>query len=118
MWNIKKIWWLLSCKKNSCCLCKYEKIWRGTWYSETFAEYFKPDIIPNSREEFNLIAKEEKMNTITEYTELICDIYAVKKFIGKNAEYERQIMEKIENMSAFGVCAKFKIDSWYPPLIS
>ena len=39
------------------------------------------------------------MNTITEYTELICDIYAIKKFIGRNAEYEKQIMSKIENIS-------------------
>ncbi len=72
---------------------------------ETFAEYFKPDTIPNSREEFNFLSKEKKLNTITEYTELICDIYAVKKFIGKNAEYENQIMDKIENMSVFGVRA-------------
>lgn len=66
---------------------------------ETFAEYFKPDIIPSSRENFNFLSKEGKMNTITEYTELICDIYAIKKFIGRNAEYEKQIMSKIENIS-------------------
>ncbi len=78
---------------------------------ETFAKYFKPNIIPNSREEFNFLSKEKKLDTITEYTELICDIYAIKKFIGKNAEYEKQIMGKIENMSVFGVCTKFKINS-------
>ena len=66
---------------------------------ETFAEYFKPDIIPNSREEFNFLSKEEKLDTLTEYTELICDIYTIKKFIGKNVEYEKQIMYKIKNIS-------------------
>ncbi len=66
---------------------------------ETFAKYFKPDTIPNSREKFNFLLKEGRMNTITEYTELICDIYTIKKFIGRNAEYEKQIMSKIENIS-------------------
>ena len=66
---------------------------------ETFAEYFKSDKIPNNREEFDFLSKEKKLDTITEYTELICDIYTVKKFIGKNAEYEKQIIAKIENIS-------------------
>ncbi len=75
---------------------KYDK---GLDILETFAEYFKPDTIPNSREKFNFLLKEGRMNTITEYTELICDIYAIKKFIGRNAEYEKQIISKIENIS-------------------
>jgi len=66
---------------------------------ETFAEYFKPDTIPNSREEFNFLSKEKKLDTITEYTELICGIYAIKKIIGQNTEYEKQIIKKIENIS-------------------
>lgn len=66
---------------------------------ETFAEYFKPDIIPNNKEEFDSLSKEEKLDTITEYTELICDIYTIKKFIGRNAEYEKQVMFKIKRIS-------------------
>lgn len=75
---------------------------------ETFAGYFKPNIIPNNKEEFNFLSKEEKLDTLTEYTELICDIYAIKKLIGRNAEYENQIMRKIENISSFGIYTKLK----------
>jgi len=66
---------------------------------ENFAEYFKPDTIPSNREEFNFFSKKKKLDTITEYIELICDIYAIKIFANKNCEYERQIMKKIKGIS-------------------
>ena len=82
-------------KRISAVYVSMKKYDEGLDILEIFAEYFKPDTIPNSREKFNFLSKEGRMDTITKYIELICDIYTIKKFIGRNAEYEKQIISKI-----------------------
>ena len=84
-------------KKIAECYAVLGNIKKAIEVLEQFAEYFKPQYIPQNYSEYIECCQREKLNSLLEYAELLEVIGILKSKINQNTDIERRTTLKIYN---------------------